>query len=1098
MVLDESDTDGEASSTTENEGPSDGAQAERTVEAHCLRPVISYVDLLMDLCPTLEQTYNDMHKGSSRRPQGLLHDAISVTPAALPYINNVKDKFPRAVQELVRRLGEANWQRHERLRSIQAHGPSSEPVIIRDAKSLFRPVSQFQDSALGSSIRTQSQRAESNASHSSFVSSTADQEKGHFRVPPLPKGASYEETFVCPYCCGAVSKIKNRIDWKLHVFGDLNAYICTSGSCSLVTFPSRKSWYEHEKTAHLTIRSLQCQLCVKTFENSDDFLRHADSAHGMTLDTVNLKTAALSVATVSRLKQVETLICPLCLEGGWFKHREYSTHLGRHLEEIALAALPPGNDDEEDADSDMEVLSEISHEDEHIARPNNYMAHSMEDYEHQIVQPNNSAPLGTHAPSMHEREISAVPMSPQSSQGGWASTTSPDTAEPGRTFGQGYRGASRMSVMRSEDIKKKNIKFNIPAERNINNIDTLIAHTSDKEEKEELKQQKRLLLNRQAALDSRMRKKQNAEKVRENMLAAQTAEEAETLAAECSICGMRFQDPDTFGEHMQTKHPPLDRKDLEHLRQSQDFRPKLNNSNQEEEEVQHRLSAVPATSTKPEIGETWMDRFDPRTQGSPNGHRVHRHSNSIHVATRAGTAVQPSTPGQKHKCPHCDLEFTRHHNLKSHLLTHSQEKPYVCSTCSARFRRLNNLKRHTKLHTGERSHSCPACGRKFSRAAALARHSEGPGGCAGRRATLGSDNEEGLDHRDIALKDPPYALPSQEPIFQTEEQYTIKCICEFADDDGNTVCCPKCDTWQHIICYYPENQQMPDEHCCDDCFPCGLDKTKATERQRSRREFLEAEHRENKRPRSIKAGEEKQRNMQRLEELVEVATKSNIATQELSAAFNHAKDALRSTNPNSPIKPSSYSSRSREAWLRADEFLQHESDEPGNASESVAGTLRALKDYDQVDSDREADSVSALAEASKQASPKKQFTTRPAPREQGRGLKLKPSHGYEEDDEERSSVLQSLASPDTRVEERKPVTTDTSSPTQEISANDSSCQWRDSVQEQSGELDIRAEDTAKDDKALANLQKTLKSIQEERASNEATGRRRITRSSDRY
>ncbi|RMZ80773.1 hypothetical protein DV738_g2665, partial [Chaetothyriales sp. CBS 135597] len=106
-----------------------------------------------------------------------------------------------------------------------------------------------------------------------------------------------------------------------------------------------------------------------------------------------------------------------------------------------------------------------------------------------------------------------------------------------------------------------------------------------------------------------------------------------------------------------------------------------------------------------------------------------------HSATRQGTR---SPSSKKHRCPYCATEFTRHHNLKSHLLTHSQEKPYVCSTCQSRFRRLHDLKRHTKLHTGERPHVCPKCRRKFARGDALARHNKGPGGCAGRRASMGS------------------------------------------------------------------------------------------------------------------------------------------------------------------------------------------------------------------------------------------------------------------------------------------------------------------------------------------------------------------------
>lgn len=92
----------------------------------------------------------------------------------------------------------------------------------------------------------------------------------------------------------------------------------------------------------------------------------------------------------------------------------------------------------------------------------------------------------------------------------------------------------------------------------------------------------------------------------------------------------------------------------------------------------------------------------------------------------------PVPVGKKHQCPYCSTTFRRHHNLKSHLLTHTQERPYVCQTCEQRFRRIHDLKRHTKLHTGERPFVCQKCGRSFARGDSLNRHLLPPGGCTGR------------------------------------------------------------------------------------------------------------------------------------------------------------------------------------------------------------------------------------------------------------------------------------------------------------------------------------------------------------------------------
>ncbi|DAA77800.1 TPA_exp: Uncharacterized protein A8136_5503 [Trichophyton benhamiae CBS 112371] len=111
----------------------------------------------------------------------------------------------------------------------------------------------------------------------------------------------------------------------------------------------------------------------------------------------------------------------------------------------------------------------------------------------------------------------SIPMSPQSSQG-WVSGSSevPEVqSRPVRTSG-GYRNSAASLTIRRDGIRKKNARFDIPAERTLSNIDLLISQSNDEDEIKELKQQKRLLRNRQAALDSRQRKKVHTEQLEED------------------------------------------------------------------------------------------------------------------------------------------------------------------------------------------------------------------------------------------------------------------------------------------------------------------------------------------------------------------------------------------------------------------------------------------------------------------------------------------------------------------------------------------------------------------------------------------------------
>ncbi|KAL6409769.1 hypothetical protein AUP68_06164 [Ilyonectria robusta] len=121
---------------------------------------------------------------------------------------------------------------------------------------------------------------------------------------------------------------------------------------------------------------------------------------------------------------------------------------------------------------------------------------------------------------------------------------------------------------------------------------------------------------------------------------------------------------------------------------------------------------------------------------------------SISAVPNNGVALRLANPGyqdsensgpakrvQKHpaifQCTLCPKRFTRAYNLRSHLRTHTDERPFVCTVCGKAFAQQLDRDRHESLHSGEKKFVCKGdlkvggqwgCGRRFARADTLGRH----------------------------------------------------------------------------------------------------------------------------------------------------------------------------------------------------------------------------------------------------------------------------------------------------------------------------------------------------------------------------------------
>ena len=65
------------------------------------------------------------------------------------------------------------------------------------------------------------------------------------------------------------------------------------------------------------------------------------------------------------------------------------------------------------------------------------------------------------------------------------------------------------------------------------------------------------------------------------------------------------------------------------------------------------------------------------------------------------------------ECEICKMIFKTKESLRRHMLTHSQQKPYLCETCNLSFKQRSQLENHARIHSEEKNFNCTVCGKMF-------------------------------------------------------------------------------------------------------------------------------------------------------------------------------------------------------------------------------------------------------------------------------------------------------------------------------------------------------------------------------------------------
>ncbi|KOX68056.1 Zinc finger and SCAN domain-containing protein 12 [Melipona quadrifasciata] len=285
----------------------------------------------------------------------------------------------------------------------------------------------------------------------------------------------------------------------------------------------------------------------------------------------------------------------------------------------------------------------------------------------------------------------------------------------------------------------------------------------------------------------------------------------------CDVCGEKFKHQGTLDQHVKTQHMSWEK-----IYQC----PKCPKKFAFKQKLSFHLKSVHTTLRAYLCEDCGADFKNP---ASLRHHRIRKHQPvdceltfTSEVRLRHHMMITHNRLEGTLPCPHCPKRFVNQLRLKTHMISHSEERPYTCEICGFnlktkiqlikhhqnrhsderplqcrycpwRCKQVSALVCHERTHTNERPYSCSVCRQRFKYLGDKNKHErrhESLGGSGFKRIVLGrnikatkvQEDSSCSEHEQESLNNTESQVPESEYQEQTDQQFEEEQIVKFEEE----------------------------------------------------------------------------------------------------------------------------------------------------------------------------------------------------------------------------------------------------------------------------------------------------------------------------